>query len=85
MTAQPFVPRRPRNDLGKRRIHQTPDRIEIVACRPWLVAEFALTHPELVVVLGATVHPSSVLRADNRDVAYGSFVNDLKVAAHALA
>jgi DNA polymerase len=114
-------------DTGKRRIHQTPDRIEIVACRPWLVAEFALTRPELVVVLGATaakallgpdfrvtkqrgvllpwpdaaaepedfpqtsgrvmatVHPSSVLRADNRDVAYRSFVDDLKVAAHALA
>src|SRR5215470_1516780 len=26
---------------GKRRIHQTPDRIEIMACRPWLLAEFA--------------------------------------------
>src|SRR6185295_12427798 len=39
---------------GKRRLHQTPDQIEITACRPWLVAEFALLHPEVVVVLGAT-------------------------------
>jgi uracil-DNA glycosylase len=39
---------------GKRRIHQTPDRIHIEACRPWLVSEFALLRPEVVVVLGAT-------------------------------
>ncbi|RKN49207.1 UdgX family uracil-DNA binding protein [Micromonospora endolithica] len=39
---------------GKRRIHQTPDRVHIVACRPWLVAEFARLRPEIVVVLGAT-------------------------------
>ncbi|SCF38078.1 DNA polymerase [Micromonospora purpureochromogenes] len=39
---------------GKRRIHQTPDRVHITACRPWLVAEFARLHPEVVVVLGAT-------------------------------
>jgi uracil-DNA glycosylase len=39
---------------GKRRIHQTPTRVEIRACRPWLVAEFAQLRPEAVVVLGAT-------------------------------
>src|SRR5918992_3006972 len=39
---------------GKRRIHQTPDRTEIRACRPWLVAEFAQLKPRAVVVLGAT-------------------------------
>ncbi|MEH0830406.1 MULTISPECIES: UdgX family uracil-DNA binding protein [unclassified Micromonospora] len=39
---------------GKRRIHQTPDRVHITACRPWLVAEFSRLRPELVVVLGAT-------------------------------
>ncbi|MFJ2722147.1 UdgX family uracil-DNA binding protein [Streptomyces sp. NPDC087437] len=31
-----------------------------------------------------TVHPSSVLRADNREAAYRGLVSDLKVAAHAL-
>jgi uracil-DNA glycosylase family protein len=124
---------------GKRRIHQTPDRVHIVACRPWLVAEFAQLDPEVVVVLGATaakallgpafrvtqsrgvlmpwpdsaqrpedftkvpldatgkvgsvppaqlvatIHPSAVLRADDRDKAYGGLVDDLTVAASALA
>jgi uracil-DNA glycosylase len=112
---------------GKRRIHQTPGPAHITACRPWLVAEFSLLKPELIVVLGATaakallgpafritrsrgqlmpwpasaqhpgdfpvaeiqaiatIHPSAVLRADNRDVAYGGLVDDLKVAASALA
>jgi DNA polymerase len=41
-------------ERGKRRIHQTPDRTEIVACRPWLVAEFRVIRPRQVIVLGAT-------------------------------
>ena len=39
---------------GTRRIHKTPDQAHVAACRPWLVAEFARLHPEVVVVLGAT-------------------------------
>jgi len=102
---------------GKRRIHQTPDRIEIEACRPWLQAEFALLSPEIVVALGATaakallgpsfrvtksrgvlmpwsdgasqilatIHPSAVLRSDNRDEAYAGLVNDLTVVTRALS
>jgi uracil-DNA glycosylase len=111
---------------GKRRIHQTPGPQHITACRPWLVAEFALLRPELVVALGATaakalfgpsfrvtrsrgellawpasaqhpedfpvteikamatIHPSAVLRADDRDGAYDGLVADLKVAAGVL-
>jgi uracil-DNA glycosylase family protein len=111
---------------GKRRIHQTPDRVHIEACRPWLVSEFALLKPQVVVVLGATaakallgpsfrvtqsrgqvlpwpdsaqrpqdfpvgpaklvatIHPSAVLRADNREIAYNGLVADLKVAAGVL-
>jgi DNA polymerase len=111
---------------GKRRIHQTPGPAHITACRPWLVAEFSLLKPELVVVLGATaakallgpsfrvtrsrgellpwpasaqhpedfpvaeiqalatIHPSAVLRADDRDAAYQGLVDDLKVAAAAV-
>ena len=120
---------------GKRRIHQTPDRIHIEACRPWLVSEFALLRPEVVVVLGATaakallgpsfrvtrqrgevlpwpdaaqhpddfrtaplhggqevppaklvatIHPSAVLRADNREIAFNGLVDDLKVVAEVL-
>ncbi|WP_370458671.1 UdgX family uracil-DNA binding protein [Asaia sp. As-1742] len=39
---------------GRRRIHQTPDRTEIVACSDWLRQEIALVQPKLIVTLGAT-------------------------------
>jgi uracil-DNA glycosylase family protein len=112
---------------GKRRIHQNPGPAHITACRPWLVAEFSLLQPQLVVILGATAgkallgpsfrvtqqrgqlmpwpasaqhpedfpvaeiqalatfHPSAVLRADDRDTAYKTLVDDLKVAAAAVS
>lgn len=118
---------------GKRRIHATPDAAEISACRPWLVAEFGVLEPDVVVALGATagkalfgpsfrvtksrgvllpwpasaadpqafghvaddgarasafavatIHPSAVLRADDRDAAFDGLVADLRVAAGAL-
>jgi DNA polymerase len=40
-------------ERGKRRIHATPRRIEIFACRPWLEAEIAAVQPRVVVALGA--------------------------------
>jgi uracil-DNA glycosylase len=43
-----------KGDGGKRRIHSTPDRWQIAACRPWLLAELSVLRPEGVVVLGAT-------------------------------
>jgi DNA polymerase len=100
-----FVPA----ERGKRRIHKSPARGEIVACLPWLHAELSQVRPALVVCLGATaakavlgnafkvserrgelerfedydviatVHPSSVLRAPDRDEAYQGFVADLRV------
>jgi DNA polymerase len=39
---------------GNRRLHKTPKRFEIDACRPWLDEELALLRPEAVVLLGAT-------------------------------
>lgn len=39
---------------GKRRVHQTPDRAHVEACRPWLSAELRLVDPQVVVALGAT-------------------------------
>jgi len=39
---------------AKRRIHQTPDAGEIIACRPWLDTEIALIKPRVIVCLGAT-------------------------------
>jgi uracil-DNA glycosylase len=118
-----------RDSGSKRRLHDTPKRTEIVACRPWLLAEFALLRPRVVVALGAvagqalvgptfrvtkvrgqlldwpdiadgpdeypsldgsaklvaTVHPSAVLRADDRDAAMAAFVADLTAAASVLA
>jgi uracil-DNA glycosylase family protein len=110
---------------GKRRIHQTPDQRDVVACRPWLAAELRTLDPDVIVALGATagksllgndfrvtkvrgtvlpwpppgmaaadrrqivlvptIHPSAVLRATDRDEAYGGLVADLKVAARTLA
>ncbi|UVO13064.1 UdgX family uracil-DNA binding protein [Mycobacterium sp. SVM_VP21] len=43
---------------GKRRIHQKPGRTEVVACRPWLIAEIDSVRPEVVVCLGATAAQS---------------------------
>ena len=42
-----------RAERGKRRIHQTPSRTEVVACRPWLLAELRAVEPELLVLLGS--------------------------------
>jgi uracil-DNA glycosylase family protein len=114
---------------GRRRIHQTPDRVDVLACRPWLLAEMAQLRPEVVVALGATagqallgptfrvtrqrgvlmpwpdsahrredfpqadgsarilatIHPSAVLRADDRDTAFKGLVDDLRLVADALA
>ncbi|ORV92387.1 uracil-DNA glycosylase [Mycobacterium interjectum] len=43
---------------GKRRIHQKPSRTEVVACRPWLIAEIEAVRPRVVVCLGATAAQS---------------------------
>jgi DNA polymerase len=104
-------------ERGKRRIHKKPGRTEVVACRPWLLAELDTVKPELVVFLGATaaqsllgtsfkvtqergkvvalpdrperavatVHPSSVLRSDDREAAYQALVADLATAASVLS
>ncbi|MGO8959475.1 MAG: UdgX family uracil-DNA binding protein [Streptosporangiaceae bacterium] len=38
---------------GKRRLHQPPNRTEIVACRPWLEEEISVVAPAVLVSLGA--------------------------------
>lgn len=50
---------------GKRRIHQKPGRTEVVACRPWLIAEIEAVRPRVIVCLGATA-AQSLLGADFR-------------------
>ncbi|MDQ3735707.1 MAG: uracil-DNA glycosylase, partial [Actinomycetota bacterium] len=39
---------------GKRRIHEKPDLVHLVACKPWLDAELLEVDPELIVAMGAT-------------------------------
>jgi uracil-DNA glycosylase len=41
-------------ERGGRRIHQTPRRFEVEACRPWLDEELKVVQPEALVLLGAT-------------------------------
>ncbi len=50
---------------GKRRIHQKPSRTEVVACRPWLIAEIEAVRPSVIVFLGATA-AQSLLGAEFR-------------------
>lgn len=47
-----------RPERGKRRIHKTPNRTEVVSCRPWLLAELTSVQPDVVVLLGATAAQS---------------------------
>lgn len=39
---------------GKQRIHKSPTRAHVAACRPWLLTEVGAVQPEGVVVLGGT-------------------------------
>ncbi len=41
-------------ERGKRRMHRTPKRFEIEACKPWLEEELRQVTPEALVLLGAT-------------------------------
>lgn len=108
--------------VGKRRLHQSPTRTQVVACRPWLLAELALVRPTGLVLLGgtagkalygtsfrigaargemlswpsdlplahppawvlATIHPSAVLRSDDREAMLAGMVEDLTLARTAL-
>lgn len=54
---------------GKRRIHQKPGRTEVVACRPWLLAEIEAVDPRVLVCLGATA-AQSLLGSDFRVTAH---------------
>ena len=45
-------------ERGQRRIHKAPNRTEVVACQPWLLAELNAIQPDVVVLLGATAAKS---------------------------
>ena len=102
--------------VGKRRLHEKPNQMEITACRPWLESELAQVQPAIVVALGATaaqallgpafrvtkergrffetdfapvvtatVHPSSILRSQDRPREMADFIRDLTAVAARLA
>lgn len=56
-------------ERGKRRIHKTPSRTEVVACRPWLLTEINAVQPDVVVLLGATA-AKSLMGSDFRLTAH---------------
>jgi uracil-DNA glycosylase len=94
---------------GKLRLHKTPNRVEITACKQWWERELALLQPKVFGLLGsvaaqavlgpqfrvtkqrgewfelpsgvavtATIHPSAVLRAEERRAEeYAGLVRDL--------
>jgi uracil-DNA glycosylase family protein len=73
-----------RAERGKRRIHKTPSRTEVVACRPWLIAELTSVQPDLVILLGATA-AKSLLGNDFRLTAHRSEALKLPADDTALA
>ena len=60
---------------GKRRLHKTPDRGEVTACRWWLDSERRLIRPKVIVALGATAasavfgRPMPVMKSRGRPLA----------------
>jgi DNA polymerase len=42
------------SERGKRRIHERPNREEVIACHMWLEEELAVIRPRALVALGAT-------------------------------
>ncbi len=56
-------------ERGKRRIHKTPSRTEVVACRPWLLSEISALQPDVLALLGATA-AKSLMGSDFRLTAH---------------
>lgn len=48
---------------GKRRLHKRPNASEVKICRRWLAEEIEVTHPRLIVALGATAAQGLAERA----------------------
>jgi uracil-DNA glycosylase len=70
---------------GKRRIHDKPDRHEIVTCRTWLDRELAAVHPQVLVTLGASASQSLLGPAFRLTRHQGEVMDDTGIAPHLLA
>jgi uracil-DNA glycosylase len=66
-------------ERGGRRIHQTPKRFEVEACRPWFDEELKVVRPEALVVLGATA-AKALLGSDFRVTAHRGELLDSELA-----
>src|SRR5580658_8385762 len=69
---------------GKRRIHKKPSAGEIAACRPWLEAEIAALHPQIIVCLGATA-AQALLGRDFRVTEHRGEMLESSLAPHVMA
>jgi DNA polymerase len=69
---------------GKRRIHQTPSKLEVEACRPWLEAELDRVKPDAVGILGATA-AKALLGPSFRVTKQHGEPLDVEFAPHAIA
>ena len=73
---------------GARRIHDKPNRMEVVACRPWLDGELAVVQPRVLVLLGATAAQAllgttfSVTRERGRPITGTPFAEQVVATLH---
>ncbi len=72
---------------GKLRLHQSPRTSEVMACRPWLLAELDALKPKLVVCLGATAAKSLLggtfaLMRDRGKLMPSSFADQIMATLH---
>jgi uracil-DNA glycosylase len=59
---------------GKRRLHRSPNRAEIVACRPWLEEEVRTMKPQIIVCMGVSAAVSVFEKAVTLKALRGGFV-----------
>ena len=73
---------------GKRRIHDKPNLMEVVACRPWLDGELSAVQPRVLVLLGATAAQAllgsgfRVTRERGRPIAGTDFAEHVVATVH---
>ena len=70
---------------GKRRLHDKPNRVEAVACRPWLERELDLVRPQVLVALGATAAQSLLGSSFRLTRQQGIDLTDTGLAPHVVA
>ena len=72
---------------GKLRLHQNPRMSEIMACRPWLLAEIEAVRPRVVLCLGASASKSLLggtfaLMKDHGKLLHTSFADKVFATIH---